>query len=281
MIKRLFKLAHPKFQKLILEYPVSFEPRYGHGQEAHPQLLSIIENRKEEYEKWLHAALKYTGQFQSIKNNTEKPSAQEPFWNNLFLPGLDMVMLYTAIAEAKPKRYVEIGSGNSTKVAYKAINEQGLKTEIISIDPMPRAEIDALANTIIRSPFEDSNFDFLEDLEENDILFVDNSHRVFPNSDATVFFLEVLPRLKKGVIVQIHDVYLPFDYPQFMCDRFYSEQYMLAAFLLANSEKYAPIIPNYYLSENKELSQIIQPIWNAIPHVVEKHGGSFWLKIEK
>jgi predicted O-methyltransferase YrrM len=273
--------VHPKFQKLILEYPVSFEPRYGHGQPAHPQLLSIIENRKDEYEKWLQAALKYTHHFQSIKNNTEKPSAQEPFWNNLFLPGLDMVMLYTAISELKPKRYVEIGSGNSTKVAHKAIKEQGLNTEIISIDPMPRAEIDALANTIIRSPFEDSNFDFLEDLEENDILFVDNSHRVFPNSDATVFFLEVLPRLKKGVIVQIHDVYLPFDYPQFMCDRFYSEQYMLAAFLLANSEKYAPMIPNYYLSENKELSQIVEPIWNAIPHVVEKHGGSFWLKIEK
>jgi predicted O-methyltransferase YrrM len=281
MIKRFFKLAHPKFQKLILEYPVSFEPRYGHGQPAHPQLLSIIENGKDEYEKWLHSSLKYTEHFQAIKNNTEKPTAQEPFWNNLFLPGLDMVMLYTAISELKPKRYVEIGSGNSTKVAHKAITEQGLKTEIISIDPMPRAEIDALANTIIRSPFEDSNFDFLEELEENDILFVDNSHRVFPNSDATVFFLEVLPRLKKGVVVQIHDVYLPFDYPQFMCDRFYSEQYMLAAFLLANSEKYAPMIPNYYLSENKELSQIIEPIWSAIPHVVEKHGGSFWLKIEK
>jgi hypothetical protein len=159
MIKRLFKLAHPKFQKLILEYPVSFEPRYGHGQEAHPQLLSIIDNRKEEYEKWLHAALKYTHNFQSVKNNTDKPSAQEPFWNNLFLPGLDMVMLYTAISELKPKRYVEIGSGNSTKVAHKAITEQGLKTEIISIDPMPRAEIDALANTIIRSPFEDCDFD--------------------------------------------------------------------------------------------------------------------------
>ena len=281
MIKRFFKLAHPKFQKLILEYPVSFEPRYGHGQTAHPQLLSIIENGKDEYEKWLHSSLKYTEHFQAIKNNTEKPTAQEPFWNNLFLPGLDMVMLYTAISELKPKRYVEIGSGNSTKVAHKAITEQGLKTQIISIDPMPRAEIDALANTIIRSPFEDSNFDFLDELEENDILFVDNSHRVFPNSDATVFFLEVLPRLKKGVVVQIHDVYLPFDYPQFMCDRFYSEQYMLAAFLLANSEKYAPMIPNYYLSENKELSQIIEPIWSAIPHVVEKHGGSFWLKIEK
>ena len=281
MIKRFFKLAHPKFQKLILEYPVSFEPRYGYGQPAHPQLLAIIENGKDEYEKWLHSTLKYTQHFQAIKNNTEKPTAQEPFWNNLFLPGLDMVMLYTAISELKPKRYVEIGSGNSTKVAHKAITEQGLKTEIISIDPMPRAEIDALANTIIRSPFEDCNFDFLEDLEENDILFVDNSHRVFPNSDATVFFLEVLPRLKKGVIVQIHDVYLPFDYPQFMCDRFYSEQYMLAAFLLANSEKYAPMIPNYYLSENKELSQIIEPIWSAIPHVVEKHGGSFWLKIAK
>ena len=95
------------------------------------------------------------------------------------------------------------------------------------------------------------------------------------------FFLEILPKLKKGVIVHIHDIYLPYDYPQFMCDRFYSEQYGLAMYLLANSDKYQTILPNYFITEDKELSSIIEPIWNhSNLNDVERHGGSFWFKIK-
>lgn len=186
------------------------------------------------------------------------------------------------LAENKPKKYVEVGSGNSTKVAQKAITDNGLTTQIISIDPQPRAEIDSLADKVIRSPFQNIDVDFVKELEENDILFIDNSHRVLPNSDSMVFFLEVLPYLKNGVIVHIHDVYLPYGYPQFMCDRFYSEQYGLAMYLLANAEKYCPILPNYFIYEDAELSKIIDPMWDH-PNLdgVERHGGSFWLRIAK
>ena len=153
------------------------------------------------------------------------------------------------------------------------------KSEVI--DPKPRAEIDTIANEIIREPFENINFDFIFSLKENDILFIDNSHRILPNSDSMVFYLEVLPKLPKGVIVHIHDIYLPFDYPQFMCDRFYSEQYGLAMYLLANSNKYQPILPNYFISEDKDLSKILNPIWKHSNLAnVEHHGGSFWLKIQ-
>lgn len=113
-----------------------------------------------------------------------------------------------------------------------------------------------------------------------DILFVDNSHRCLPNSDATALFFDLLPYLKKGVIVHVHDIYIPYDYPQFMCDRFYSEQYVLAAFLLANPEKYKPIFPCIFVSENKELSSSLSQLWNH-PNTknVEPHGGSFWFEI--
>jgi hypothetical protein len=186
------------------------------------------------------------------------------------------------ISELKPKKYIEIGSGNSTKVVYKAIKDQNLSTEIISVDPFPRVEIDGLADKIVRQPFENIDINVIEDLKENDILFVDNSHRILPNSDSMVFYLEVLPRLRKGVYVHIHDVYLPYDYPQFMCDRFYSEQYGLAMYLLANPEKYKVILPNYFIFNDKELSEIISPIWDHENlRGVEKHGGSFWLQIDK
>jgi hypothetical protein len=112
-------------------------------------------------------------------------------------------------------------------------------------------------------------------------LFIDNTHRILPNSDSTVFYLEVLPALKRGLIVHIHDIYLPYDYPQEMCDRAYSEQYGLAMYLLSNPEKYKTLLPNYFISEDKELSGILDPMWNH-PNLkgVEHHGCSYWLKIQ-
>jgi hypothetical protein len=67
-----------------------------------------------------------------------------------------------------------------------------------------------------------------------------------------------------------------------MCDRFYSEQYGLAMYLLANPEKYDTILPNYFIFEDKELSDLISPIWDHVNlNGVEKHGGSYWIRINK
>lgn len=261
---------------------MDFKPRYGHGQPAHMELYKIIDANRDMYRDLLGRALFYKDKLWSIQDSGKETDAIKPSWNNGYLPGLDIIALYTFISEYKPKRYIEIGSGNSTKVAYKAKLEQQLDMEIISIDPMPRVGIENLADTVIREPFENFQFDFLGNFNENDILFVDNSHRILPNSDAMVIFLEILPRLKKGVIVHFHDIYLPYDYPQFMCDRFYSEQYGLAMYLLANPEKYTTILPNYFIFEDKELSEVIAPIWDHDNLIgVEKHGGSFWIRINK
>lgn len=76
-----------------------------------------------------------------------------------------------------------------------------------------------------------------------------------------MFYHEVLPKLAKEVIIHIHDIYLPYDCPQFVCNGFYSEQFGLAMYLLANSNKYQPILPNYFILDDKELSSILDPIW--------------------
>jgi hypothetical protein len=282
MLKQIYRFLNPKFQNLFLEYKVQLKPRYGHGKPPHIELNKIINLNRENYKAFINSALEYKEYLWKIKDIKLENENSNPTWNNGFLPGLDIVGIYTILSIYKPNKYIEIGSGNSTKVAYKAKKEQNLNTEIISIDPEPRAEIDNLANRVIRKPFENIDFDVLNELNENDILFVDNSHRILPNSDSMVFFLEILPRLKKGVIVHIHDIYLPYDYPQFMCDRFYSEQYGLAMYLLSNSKKYETILPNYFISEDKELAELISPIWgHENLKSVEKHGGSFWLKINE
>lgn len=282
MIKSIYKFLSPRFQNVFLDYKVDFKPRSGHGLPPDKLLYNIINENRTEYAENLNYFLTHKEVFLSLKKQNDESDENQPAWNNNFLPGLDIISIYGLVCKYQPKQYIEIGSGNSTKVVRKAINDHNLSTKITSIDPYPRANIDHLADTVIRKPLEDiKDYSFVDKLEANDILFIDNSHRCLPNSDVTVCFLELLPRLKKGVIVHVHDIYLPYDYPQFMCDRAYSEQYVLAAFILANKDKYKTIFPNYFVSEDKELKEILNPIWSH-PNLngVEQHGGSYWIQIQ-
>ncbi|MEJ6807322.1 MAG: hypothetical protein QNK64_04565 [Saprospiraceae bacterium] len=280
MLKSFFKRIHPKYQALINEYPVDMKPRYGHGLPPHKQLYDIIDTERNTYRALIDAALSNQNEIAEIQDSSKVTDSKLPGWNNGFLPGIDIIAIYTMISYYKPKRYVEVGSGNSTKVAFKVKQEQHNSLEITSIDPMPRAEIDQLADVVIRKPFEDIDYQKVLNLEAGDILFIDNSHRILPNSDSMVFYMEIFPQLNKGVIVHIHDIYLPYDYPQFMCDRFYTEQYGLAMYVMANPKRYKTIFPCYFVSEDEELAKQLEPIWNHDNlKEVERHGGSYWLQI--
>jgi hypothetical protein len=169
-------------------------PRYGFGKPPHGQLAEIINRNRKEYADFIDFAITLSDEIQLIKSSDKEKEVNLPTWNNGFLPGLDIIAIYAMLAKYNPKKYIEVGSGNSTKVAFKAKKERNLNTEIISIDPMPRAEIDHLADTVIRKPFENVDLELVYQLEENDILFIDNSHRILPNSDAMVFFMEILPQ---------------------------------------------------------------------------------------
>ena len=283
-IKKTLKLFLPKYQKLILEYKVDMKPRYGYGKKPHALLYQLIQKNEAAYRSVINDILKFKEVFNAIKTADKETNENEPAWNNGFFPGLDVVTLYTLLNTYKPARYIEIGSGNSTKVARKSIRDNKLSTKITSIDPFPRATIDHLADEVIRLPLENmQDYKMItEGLQANDVLFIDNSHRCLPNSDATVCFLELLPQLKPGVIVHIHDIYLPYDYPQEMCDRFYSEQYVLAAFLLANPARYEVVFPGIYVSEEPALAKLLEPLWQSEnTKTVERHGGSFWLRVKE
>lgn len=283
LIKSIYRFLSPKHQTIFLDYKVDFKPRYGHGNgPAHKGLNDIVSSLDSNYSSLIDDVISFKSEIQSIEKSGRNVSdSLSPKWNNDFLPGLDIAVLYTLIAKFKPEQYIEVGSGNSTKVVGLAKRNKGLNTKIISVDPQPRAEIDELSDEIHRVPAENLKaFSIVERLNPGDILFIDNSHRCLPNSDATVFFLEVLPKLKKGVIVHIHDVYLPFDYPQFMCDRAYSEQYMLAMAILSNPKRYKTLMPNYYVSQNNSLADRLNSLWDHSNLTgVEKHGGSYWLEI--
>lgn len=151
MLKSFFKRIHPKYQALINEYPVDMKPRYGHGLPPHKQLYDIIDAERNTYRALIDAALSNQNEIAEIQDSSKVTDSKLPGWNNGFLPGLDIIAIYTMISFYKPKRYVEVGSGNSTKVAFKVKQEQHNSLEITSIDPMPRAEIDQLADVVSES----------------------------------------------------------------------------------------------------------------------------------
>jgi methyltransferase family protein len=158
-----------------------------------------------------------------------------PYWGNSFFTGDDARVAYAMVREFKPRTIVEIGSGNSTKFLRKAIARGKSETRLISIDPFPRTEIDSLCDEVVRKSVVTMPPDFFDRLGPGDILFIDGSHIVFQGTDGPYLFLRVLPRIRPGVIVHIHDIFLPDDYPANFQDRWYNEQYLLAAMLLGNS----------------------------------------------
>jgi hypothetical protein len=177
----------------------------------------------------------------------------------------------------RPEKYFEIGSGNSTKFARHTIASARLETKLLSLDPEPRASIDTLCDSLIRRRLEDCDLSVFDDLNAGDIVFFDGSHRAFTNSDVTVFFLDVMPRLKRGVIVHIHDIMLPWDYLPEWKKRLYSEQYLLAAMLVCPQPLFRVLLPNFFVSKDEELGLQIDILIQPLGCLAQ--GWSFWLEM--
>ncbi|MCX7748474.1 MAG: class I SAM-dependent methyltransferase [Clostridia bacterium] len=278
-----FNNGSGSLQTINVDYPINPLYRYGYDKPPHPQLYDILNRNISTYKGCLQAFLQFKKLLLGIavsNDGSKMDTSIEPIWNNSTMSGLDAAAIYCFIVFNKPKRYLEIGSGNSTKFARRAIKDNNLETQIISIDPHPRTEIDQICNKIYRKPLEDTNLDIFDELTAGDILFIDNSHRCFTNSDVTVVFLDILPRLNKGVFVQFHDIFLPYDYPPEWKNRFYSEQYLLASYILAEGNKFEILLPNSFVSGNTELMKIIEPLWeDENMKNIQRGGASFWIRI--
>ena len=165
------------------------------------------------------------------------------------------------------------------------MQDEGLSTRLVSIDPHPRVEIDALCDVVIRQPAEDVDPDYFNDLRAGDILFIDSSHRSFTNSDVTALYLDVLPRLPPGVVIHLHDVFLPYDYPEEWGDRFYNEQYLLACSLLAKQPSFEILLANTFINCDEQLNACVDDLFDhpAMAEISEhgwivRSGWSFWLR---
>lgn len=238
----------------------------------------IIRTGRERYQTALQSSLALVDYFVTI-SATEPFDERQPWWNNPWFPPLDAICLTALLVKLNPRRYIEVGSGNSTKYVRRAISGHCLRTKIISIDPHPRAVIDILCDQIIRENFENCDLSLFSDLGAEDLIFIDNSHRCFQNSDVTVFFTEVLPALKSGCHYGIHDIFLPNDYPQEWLARYYNEQYLLMCYLLGGAAGDEIVMPVHYVQHTQDLLAILDPITRhpALGGAAPA-GGAFWMR---
>lgn len=165
-------------------------------------------------------------------------------FNNGFFERVDAEVAYALVRHRKPRRIIEVGSGNSTLLLSSALErnaDEGYPGEMVSIEPHPapylKHGLKGLTR-LVESPVQRVPVEFFRTLRANDILFIDSSHVVSMDSDVLFECLRILPELAPGVLVHFHDVFTPQDYPEkFVMTNlcFWGEQYLLESFLAFNS----------------------------------------------
>lgn len=208
-------------------------------------------------------------------DKTDKP--YEYFVHNDYFEGVDGEILYCIIRHFKPKRIIEIGSGSTTYLSASAIQKNKdedpeYTCEFTAIEPYPNRVLrSGLPNlsSLIEEPVQNISLSVFKELGENDILFIDSSHVLKIGSDVQYEYNEILPRLNKGVLIHVHDIFLPLEYPETwvrQSHRFWTEQYLLQAFLAYNSAfevlwaghymhwKYPDLLEKAFRTYNREIT---------------------------
>ena len=152
-----------------------------------------------------------------------------PRFEQDWFPRLDAAIAYSLVRTRRPGRIVEIGSGHSTRFLARAIADGGLKTTLTAIDPAPRAALAGVSVEWLRQPVQAAGHAPFATLRPGDMLLIDSSHVLMPGSDVDFLFNQVWPRLPSGVLVHVHDIFLPDAYPESWAWRGYNEQNALAS----------------------------------------------------
>jgi predicted O-methyltransferase YrrM len=165
----------------------------------------------------------------------------------------DAEVLYAIVQLYRPARIVEVGSGYSTQLFRRAINDARIAAHLTSIDPKPRKEISQQSDTVISEQVETvGDLSLFRELQRSDILFIDSSHEIKPGNDLLYLVFTVLPQLASGVLIHFHDIFLPYEYPRewIIENRWnWTEQYLVQAFLTGNSS-FEVLWPGYYLQRD-------------------------------
>jgi len=198
-----------------------------------------------------------------------------PRWGQGWFPRLDAAAAYAIVRDRRPARIVEVGSGHSTRFLARAVADGGLATRITAIDPAPRADLGRLSVHHVAAPVQHADPAPFAALNPGDVLFIDSSHVAMPGTDVDLLLNGVLPALPAGVLVHVHDVFLPDGYPAAWRRRGYNEQLLVAALLAGGG--YAPLFASRYAATR--LTEAVAgtvlarlPLWPGVPET------SLWME---
>ena len=209
----------------------------------------------------------------------------EFYLNNAEFGLEDSSVFYSMIRHFKPRTILEVGSGNSTMLAARACvrnQQEGHDSRLTSVEPYPRKFLvegfPGLAGQV-KSKVEELEFSFFDQLGENDILFIDSSHVVRTGNDVTYLYLDILPRLREGVIVHVHDIFLPYEYPRAWVIEnrvFWTEQYLLQAFLTHNP-LFEVLFGNFFMMKTyaEKMRNVFSPPAGYRPRSI---ANSLWMR---
>lgn len=227
--------------------------------------------------------LQFADEFSAFvdQQQAEKTEASFGFGNESYESG-DADFLYQAIRHFKPQTVIEIGSGASTKIARQALsmNSKELRSAYrhVCIEPYEQPWLESFGDIeLIRNKVESCDLDWQNELSSGDLLFIDSSHMIRPQGDVLYEYLDILPQLRSGVIVHVHDIFSPRDYLEnWVKDdvRFWNEQYLLEA-TLGNSARYEVIaslnlLKHEYYSELQRVCPFLEP---------EREPGSIYFRV--
>ncbi|MGD1152447.1 MAG: class I SAM-dependent methyltransferase [Syntrophales bacterium] len=226
---------------------------------------------------------KFKAEYDSFpKHKTSTPN--EYYVNNGAFESVDGEILYCMIRLFQPRRIFEIGSGNSTYLSAQAIQKNkensNYECDLIAFDPYPKDVLNPgfpHLTKVVPVKIEDVPLSEFNKLQENDILFIDSSHVLKIGSDVQYEYLEILPRLNKGVLVHVHDIFLPAEYPRdciLKSYMFWTEQYLLQAFLAFN-DSFEILWPGSFM--HLKHPDELEKAFNSYNRN-ETWPGSFWIR---
>ena len=202
-------------------------------------------------------------------------------FENGFFGGFDAAAYYGLIRELKPRRVIEVGGGYSTQIAARALarnHSEGNSNTLKVIEPFPEPRLtDSIAQMdVVAKPVQEVEVEFFSSLEANDILFIDSSHTVKFGSDVCYLVLEILPALKPGVWVHIHDIFFPNDYPaEWLLEQrlALNEQYLVEAFLSHNNSFSIRLSNHWMCVDHSTETMPLRP-----KGITDLNASSFWFQ---
>jgi hypothetical protein len=211
----------------------------------------------------------------------EKTEPWRYYSDNPSYCGADALMLNGMLRVIQPNRLIEIGSGFSSAMTLDTVEHfLGSKTEITFIEPYPEL-LESLLRpsdrdnvSIVAKPLQDVGLELFSTLEDGDVLFIDSTHVLKTGSDVVWLYNKLLPTLKVGVWVHIHDMFHSFEYPQnwVMEGRAWGEVYLVRAFLSHNSDFEIKLFTDWLSHFHKDR------IATQLPAMLPDVGGSLWLR---